>query len=758
MAVWSEPAGVNLCGDTGQQFADRILETLPGLRNDERLLRNLRRELPQLAEAAPGPLLSALELMLEGDGALIRPIFEEKEGLLFPRSYHTGLLWALETLAWDPTYFRRAVHVLSKLATIDPGGKLTNRPLNSLAEVFLPWSPNTNAAAPLRLAVLGEIASQDSNVGWDLIARLLPTVHGTSFPTAKPRLREAGAAERLPVTDRALEEMQGAVVDMALNLAGSEGSRWDRLLRGYSLFPAAQRGRLVGDLDRVLAMLEPFEQEALWTSLRDEVARHQRFASAAWAMRPDDLAPLVNLVERYAPADPLEPVVYLFDNWSLDGAGSLRTSNNRRAQAINELAQAQGVHGVYELAVRTKLPFLVAEAAEEAKLDASFVEALLEMAFRTDKTGRLTLIFISLYKRTAGKEAALGWLENKLVGRELNEAEAGTLLLAFPFERASWAAARSFGPYAVESYWRQIGPHHITGPTLDVVRASLMLLRFGRATVLLQSLNDRLNDVPSNLLLRALDGVVAELNSGTVQPDTMLNFYLEQTLQSLDGRPDIDELALAQREYAFLPLLEYSGRSLLIHKVMARDADFYHGILRDVFLEKGAEKGEVDKVTEGKARLGYSLLSHFDQLPGADGVAIDEAALTAWIDRVRALGRETNRAEITDSYVGRLLAHSPVDPDGAWPHLAVRKQIERLASDEIDQAIQIERFNMRGVHTRGVFDGGDQERALAATTRAWANTAAQWPRTASLLNAVAKGWDADAERADLRAAHRRLRS
>ena len=391
MAVWSEPAGVNLRGQSGQRFADQILEALPGLRNDERLLRSLRRELPQLAEAAPSPLLSALELMLEGAGGLIRPIFEEKEGLLFPRSYHTGLLWALETLAWDPTYFRRAVHVLAKLTAIDPGGKLTNRPLSSLAEIFLLWNPNTNAAAPLRLAVLGEIVSQDSPVGWELVARLLPTMHGSSVPTAKPRLREAGAAERPAVTYRALEEMQGAVIDMAFDLAGSEPSRWDRLVRGYSLFPPAQRSRLVGDLDRVLGMLERSEQEALWTSLRDEVARHQRFASAAWAMRPDDLAPLVELVERYAPLDPLGPVIYLFDNWSLDGTGDLKASNSRRAQAMGELAQAQGVHGVYELAVRTKLPFLVAEAAEEANLDASFVESLLEMAFRADKTGRLTL-------------------------------------------------------------------------------------------------------------------------------------------------------------------------------------------------------------------------------------------------------------------------------------------------------------------------------------------------------------------------------
>ncbi len=43
--------------------------------------------------------------MLEGDGAQIRPIFNEHEGFLHPTYKHTGVLWALETMAWDPSIF-----------------------------------------------------------------------------------------------------------------------------------------------------------------------------------------------------------------------------------------------------------------------------------------------------------------------------------------------------------------------------------------------------------------------------------------------------------------------------------------------------------------------------------------------------------------------------------------------------------------------------------------------------------------------------
>jgi hypothetical protein len=131
-AIWSRTAGVSLGSQTGREYADSLLGDLPGLNSDPPVLEGLKSQLPLLAEAAPAPLLAALEHMLEGNGDLIRPIFEEHEDLLFPQYKHTGVLWALETIAWDPAYFRRAVLVLAGLAAIDPGVRITNTPANSL--------------------------------------------------------------------------------------------------------------------------------------------------------------------------------------------------------------------------------------------------------------------------------------------------------------------------------------------------------------------------------------------------------------------------------------------------------------------------------------------------------------------------------------------------------------------------------------------------------------------------------------------------
>lgn len=41
---------------------------------------------------------------------------------------HSGLLWALELLAWSPHYLSRVAVQLAQLTRLDPGGKWTNRP------------------------------------------------------------------------------------------------------------------------------------------------------------------------------------------------------------------------------------------------------------------------------------------------------------------------------------------------------------------------------------------------------------------------------------------------------------------------------------------------------------------------------------------------------------------------------------------------------------------------------------------------------
>ena len=116
---------------------------------------------------------------------------------------------------------------------------------------------------------------------------------------------------------------------------------------------------------------------------------------------------------------------------------------------------------------------------------------------------------------------------------------------------------------------------------------------------------------------------------------------------------------------------------------MLTDPDFFHSIVRAVYRgdnDPPPEEVPSDAAVRGRWRQVYQLISSLDRAPGFLSDKPDQVALTSWIDRVRALGREYERFEVTDVVIGQVLAHAPVDEaDGAWPHCFVRDEIERAA-------------------------------------------------------------------------------
>ena len=451
LAVWSTQAEVNLGNETGQEFANRVLSELPGLRIDPRVLTSLKDELPLLAEAAPDPLLRALEHMLEGDGALIRPIFNEHDGFLRPTYKHTGVLWALETMAWDPEYFRRAVLALAKLATVDPGVKLGNTPANSLAEIFALWHPNTNASSAQLLSALNEIANSFPRVGWKLTTSLLPSGHRVSSPTAKPILREAGASDRRPITYRELWENEAAVAKLTVGLAGDDELRWLELVPRIYAFAPAERQVAIEGLDRAMSKVDPERLRRLWQKLRDEVFRHEHFNNAEWALPRDQLAPLQALVDKYAPSDPITPVATLFDARAFDY--DLTKGGEERRAALLRLFHDLGPDAVLRLAECAKVPYLVIEAIGSAGLTAPQIEDLLSRSLHKDAGSSLTVSLSGMYRQMVGAGDAEVWLRSAAADRSLGAEALSALLQAWPDGRETWSAVRRFGPECVTTYW-----------------------------------------------------------------------------------------------------------------------------------------------------------------------------------------------------------------------------------------------------------------------------------------------------------------
>jgi benzoyl-CoA reductase/2-hydroxyglutaryl-CoA dehydratase subunit BcrC/BadD/HgdB len=110
----------------------------------------------------------------------------------------------------------------------------------------------------------------------------------------------------------------------------------------------------------------------------------------------------------------------------------------------------------------------------------------------------------------------------------------------------------------------------------------------------------------------------------------------------------------------------------------------------------------------------------------------------------RRLLVEADREAVGESHIGKVFAHARVDEDGTWPTLPVRNMIEEIGSTHLESGLCTGTINSRGITSRGLDEGGDQERRLADDYDRWANMIAdQWPRTAAALRSLADRYRAE---------------
>ena len=201
-----------------------------------------------LAEAVPQAFLTGLQAQLAPAAPGIVRLFDEEGSGLSSSSMHTHLLWALEILAWDPLHLGSVTLLLGRLAQLDPGGRLQNRPINSLREIFLFWHPYTSATLAERKLALELLIAREPDIAWELLSKLLPKTL-TRHPTAQPQWRIVAARPSMTYGERD----QGAIhiLENALTLAGMNATRLALLVHECGTWPPFLRDRLADQLRRI---------------------------------------------------------------------------------------------------------------------------------------------------------------------------------------------------------------------------------------------------------------------------------------------------------------------------------------------------------------------------------------------------------------------------------------------------------------------------------------------------------------------------
>lgn len=712
--------------------------------------------LPELAEAAPEVFLHSAAKGLLGSDPPLRELFRDNDRVAIwaTRSPHTGLLWSLELLCWSDDYVADACDVLARLAEVDPGGRLGNRPQASLRRVLLPWYPQTAASLQSRVATVTGILERRPEPGWHLLLGLLPHHFDHSTSNYRPVFREWKALARSATFPEQLEATT-ALVDIALTHLKAVPSRW---LQFIEMLPNLPPSDLERSLDAFAAVdVTSFSEQdrlEIWRGLGALASSHRQFPRAPWAL-PDSVSRrFEEITAHWEPLDAPERHARLFD-WDPDLTGTNKCDRaayqvalaKARRDAITTALAVKGDSGLLRLIARAPTPSLVGATVAEVAGDAEGTRML--TAFDSDGPERLAA---TGWVIRMTELCAPDWVDAMLrQASRLSERSRLALYLALPNEPRTWDAVDGDTPTVAHQFWQStptfaVKPEHAVG----LVERLLAHGRSWSAVNLLAHHSHRPGaDIPAELIERTLRAAAGP-DTNESHPAGSIDYDLSVLLDQLNARGGSRE-AIVELEWLYFAPLQHTRSPQALFEALTSSPSFFVELIRAAFPAAGEGKTTAtDAGGIARGRQAYLVLGAWRRPPGLreDG-SIDGDALQAWVAEARHLLAQAGRASIGDECLGEVLSGAPPGSDGIWPAEVVRALLEEIGSQALGRGLAIGKFNARGVTSRGLFDGGRQENALAEQYESWSKQLmARWPETGRLLREMARSYRSWARRQD----------
>lgn len=721
--------------------------------------------LPALAEVGPNQFLYAVEkaLRLTPYPSLhLTPcpfdkLFAQEGKGIFGDNYLTGLLWALEGLAWEKDYLVRVCVVLGELASHDPGGQYANRPANSLVTILLPWHPQTLASFDKRKVAVQTLLKERPEAAWNLTIQLLPSRHQTSFYSHKPKWRKTIPENwESNITDEEYWQQVSFYADLAISAAGHDTDRLSSLIDKFNNLPQSAFDKLIEVLaSRTISTLPEEQRLLIWDHLTKFTNKHRKFSYTEWALPENLIVRIEHIAERLAPTNPLNRYQHLFtddDSDLYEESGDWQEQeeklNVRRDNAILEIFQQNGVENVIRFAESIVSPSRVGYAL--GIIDNDMIgQVLLPQFLDTPNNKRKALAsgFIWRLYRVKNWE----WLDN-IDRSNWTPGQIGQFLAYLPFTKETWHRASGWLQEHEDEYWNRTSanPYQADG-SLDA--AIDKLIEHGRPGAAIQCL-DRLRRneqiIDTNQCVRAL---IAMLSSRE-PPHPMSRYHIIELIKFLQIDSSVNQEDLFRIEWEYLLLLNHDtgAKPQLLEYRLANYPEFFCKVIGYVYLSENEEQPSIRSTQEVQAiaENSWRLLDEWRTPPGTqqdgkDGT-FSEECFKEWLQRVKQLSTESGHLEVALKHIGNVLIHAPVDSDGLWINRAVAGALNDRDAAAMREGFCIGKFNSRGAHSIDPTGKPEKELSKELKDKAEKIENAGFYRFATSLRDLANQYERDAER------------
>ena len=728
---------------------------------DWKLWGSLNDLLPVLAEASPHEFLDGIKNALNQSPCPFDEVFSQEGAPLTGSNYMTGLLWALETLAWNSDHFVRVCVILGDLAKRDPGGPWANRPTNSLTEIIRPRYPQTTAPIDTRRAAVEALKNKFPAIAWELLIRLL-SKHQMPPSTHKPAWQDTvpdNGGER--VSEEEYQEQVASYSEIAVSMASNDIDKLTELVGDLDNLSVSSFDTLLEHLSSEEICGKPEDQRLkLWTKLTELASRHRRFYNEEWAFDDERVSRIEDVAAKLASENPFYLHRRLFSHNDLalyEGTWGepqqeqklnqhRQKLDQRRQQAIKEILADGGMDIVLQFVESVESPWDVGRSLgtiAQAETDKHILPALLE----TENT-KLALL-ASAYVRSRYDINGWEWVDG-FDTSNWSVAQIGQFLSYLPFTRETWNRATGWLDKSEKEYWSKTSanPYQIDG---DLGIAIDKLIAYDRPHAAIKCLYQMKYHKQPLDKIRSIKALIAADSSPEPSQEVDPHSIIE-IIKALQDDSDTDPDDLFQIEWTYLNLLngyyhrDASPKSL--ENGLSSNPDFFCKVIRRVYRSKketGSPK-EFSERDKAIAENAYKLLDKWKTPPGtqSDGQFSPEQ-FEKWLTEIKDACAETGHLEVALIHIGNVLIHAPPDPEGLWIHRTVASALNADDADDMRDGFRIGIYNSRGVHT--VDPTGKPEQELAEKHKQQADEVenAGYHLFAVTLRKLADGYEREAE-------------
>lgn len=752
-----------------------ILEILTPLTN--RVLESNVDNFPMYAEVAPNEILSIIERDLRLETSSIITLLEPISDTWFQGSSRTGLLWALEKLAWHPDTFARSVYILAKLSETEIQDNLSNKPINSLKHIFRVYRPNTCASQEQKLEVLQVMKRKFPNVAWYIFISIINDFHQGIIILENHQYKWRENAIYSELDESSMIEFKKSVFEMMISYQDYSMNKLIDFIELLYMLDDSRQNQFWDLVDNLLEKDNLSEKDK--ATLKNKV--RQKCIINNKKSKRNYLAKLTQKGEqtyhKLEPKNLIERHLWLFksgwielseddlDNEIIDYHKKQEIIKEKRTSALKEIFHNNGIDGILSIFVQGNCSYfgtdiLVNSVFSDKDIKEILEKSLVEFLKSDEKYNDYSHFISNMFYSILNLEQKRNLISD--LTNHLSENEKLKLYLVLPFNQLVWSFVDLLDENLREQYWLKVKPHHCqVNEELKIAISHLLLVK--RAKVALNLAEYCLETIDVHTLYQILECLLENNDNGD-NVYLPIQYYFKEAFKLLHHSNMIDYEKKVYLEFGYINILKEYGNIKLtdyapnLSQYIFEHPEFFAEMI--YFLYK--RKDGIDDFNQGNhtdeqvknLRDKYFIIMYDLNLPNLNRAEckIEIEKLRNWIHQVRNLCQKSNRLEIADLQIGQILAYSPIDTeDNIFPCSPIRDIMEELQSESILNGANTGIYNSRGVVTKSLNEGGQKEYVLANQYQEWANQLKNThPFVANyLLQKVADTYFYEAKRNDL---------